>query len=88
MKSAYERAMERHGGDAIEKLNDAQRAEIAEIESKSKAKIAETELGFKDKIRAATDSAARETLRAQMADELRSVRERADRAKDVVRKAK
>jgi hypothetical protein len=79
--------MERFGGDEIQKLTDEQRAEIAEIESKAKAKVAETELGFKDKIKAATDGAEREKLRGQMADELRSIRERAERAKDKVRKS-
>ncbi len=45
MKSAYERAMERFGqGDAGPALTDAQRAELAAVGDRFKAKIAEREL--------------------------------------------
>ena len=51
MKSAYELAMERlsKASPGI-KLTDAQKKEIAELESKCAAKIAERELMIKDEI--------------------------------------
>lgn len=57
MKSAYERAMERFGGDEPEnKLSDEQKAELAEVTEKYKAKIAEKELFLGDLIRKASDT--------------------------------
>jgi hypothetical protein len=51
MKSAYELAMERLNKTApTVKLSDAQKKEIAELESKCAAKIAERELIIKDEI--------------------------------------
>ena len=51
MKSSYELAMERLNKTAPSvKLNDAQKKEIAELESKCAAKIAERELLIKDEI--------------------------------------
>lgn len=55
MKSAYELAMERLNKSAPSvKLTDAQKKEIAELESKCAAKIAERELLIKDEIAKAT----------------------------------
>src|SRR5260221_12386140 len=52
MKSAYELAMERlQKGAPLVPLTDTQRAEIAEIDSTYKAKIAEKELLLKDQIK-------------------------------------
>lgn len=57
MKSAYERAMERFGGDEPEnKLSDEQKAALAETTEKYKAKIAEKELFLGDLIRKATET--------------------------------
>lgn len=57
MKSAYERAMERFGGDEPgNKLSDEQKAELAEVTEKYKAKIAEKELFLGDLIRKASDT--------------------------------
>ena len=51
MKSAYELAMERlNKTSPTVKLTDAQKKEIAELESKCAAKIAERELLIKDEI--------------------------------------
>ena len=55
MKSAYELAMERLNKSAPSvKLTDAQKKEIAELEAKCAAKIAERELMIKDEIAKAT----------------------------------
>jgi hypothetical protein len=51
MKSAYELAMERLNKQAPAfKLSAAQKQEIAELESKYKAKVAEREIGLKEAI--------------------------------------
>ncbi|HEV7868619.1 MAG TPA: hypothetical protein VGO90_13115 [Chthoniobacteraceae bacterium] len=55
MKSAYELAMERLENQAPSAiLTEAQKAEIAEIDSTYKAKIAEQELFLKDRVAEAT----------------------------------
>jgi hypothetical protein len=54
MKSAYELAMERLNKSApTVKLTDAQKREIADLESRYKAKLAERELGLQDELNAA-----------------------------------
>jgi len=51
MKSAYELAMERLGKSSpTVKLTDQQKADIAELENRYKAKIAEREIFVKDEI--------------------------------------
>jgi len=51
MKSAYERAMERFGGDQpVPSLTHSQKAALAEIDDKFKAKVAEKELFLGDLI--------------------------------------
>ena len=44
MKSAYELAMEKFGGNATPKLTDQQKAEIAEVDNRFKAKFAVAEI--------------------------------------------
>lgn len=51
MKSSYEIAMERLNKTApVTKLSAGQKKQIAELEMKSKAKVAERELALKDEI--------------------------------------
>jgi len=51
MKSSYELAMERLNKQTpTPKLSAAQKTQIAELESKYKAKVAEREIGLKDAI--------------------------------------
>jgi len=70
MKSAYELAMERMGGEAQE-LTNAQKTAIEEIDSKMKAKIAEMEIMFDQQLATETDPAkaafAQQTKQEQMA---------------------
>jgi len=57
MKSSYELAMERLNKTApTTKLSADQKRQIAELESKCKAKIAERELALKDEITAAASA--------------------------------
>jgi len=79
MKSAYELAMERlEQSEATVKLTDAQKAQISEIDSTYKARIAEKELFLQEKIREMRlvgNYSEMENLEAQLATELRRLRE-------------
>ena len=79
MKSAYELAMERlEKGAPTVTLSDEQKAQIAEIDSGYKAKIAEKELFLQGKIRDAGLAGSFEELEAlekQLAAEIRRLQE-------------
>lgn len=79
MKSAYELAMERlEKGAPSVKLTDEQKAQIAEIDSSYKARIAEKELFLQGKIREASSSGTYEELEKlekQLAMEIRRLQE-------------
>ncbi len=86
MKSAYELAMEKLGGDATPKLTDQQKAEIAEIDNRCKAKIAETEVMSQQQIdQAGDDSAKVEQVREALSTEIRRMREKAEVQKNKIR---
>ncbi len=89
MKSAYELAMERLEKSApTVRLTDEQKAQIAEIDSTYKARIAEKELFLRDKIREAGlsgNSQEFEQLEAQLAAEVRRLREDCEGKKAKVR---
>ena len=91
MKSSYELAMERFGdGDDSKALTDEQKAAIAEIEVKYKAKIAERKI-FLEKSLAdalATESEGEaEEIRRQIAEEVSALEEEAEQAKEKIRQA-
>ena len=71
MKTAYELAMERLNKNApAVKLSDAQKKELAELDSKYAAKIAEREIALNAEIaKAAGDVATEESLREQLITE-------------------
>jgi hypothetical protein len=77
MKSAYELAMERlNKSSPTVKLTDEQKKEIAELESKSAAKIAERELFIKGEIAKAVnkgDFEAVEQLEKQLVSDRKSI---------------
>src|ERR1700730_4393299 len=89
MKSAYELAMERlQKGAPVAPLTDAQRAEIAEIDSTYKAKIAEKELLLKDQIKKEMQAGHLnevEPLQQQLATELRRLQEECESRKEKIR---
>jgi hypothetical protein len=89
MKSAYELAMERLQKNApVAPLTDEQRAEIAEIDSTYKAKIAEKELLLKDQIKKEAQAGnfkEVESLQQQLAMEMRRLQEEAESRKEKVR---
>ena len=89
MKSAYELAMERlEKGAPTVKLTDEQKAQIAEIESQCKARIAEKELFLKQKMREAQTSGnfeEMEQLEKQLAIELRRLQSDCEEKKEKLR---
>jgi len=93
MKSAYELAMERlerEDPDAATPLTDAQKAELAKIEKRFKAKKAERKV-FLDqqlaKARAEGDREGVQQLERQITDELARLDEEKEAEKDRVRQA-
>ena len=89
MKSAYELAMERLEKSAPSvSLSDAQKAELAEIDSTYKARIAEKELFLRDKIREAQRGGKfeeAETLETQLATEVRRLHQDCEEKKGKLR---
>ena len=89
MKSAYELAMERlQKASPSLSLTEEQKNELAEVDSKYQAKIAEKELFLKDQIRKAqTDGKADEidSLQKQLVSEVRRLREECEAKKEKVR---
>src|SRR5262249_54858600 len=93
IKSAYELAMERmnKGGQPTVKLTDAQKKQIAELDSVYKAKIAELELRLKPKIdeaRMAGNEEEADKLRTELGIGSQSLREELETKKEKVRQSK
>jgi len=92
MKSAYELAMERLGKSApLTKLTDAQKKEIAEIESRYAAKIAEREIFLKEEVTKAMhkgDYEAVEQLEKQLVNERKALNDEKEEKKEKVREGK
>jgi hypothetical protein len=89
MKSAYELAMERlNKSSPAAKLTDQQKKEIAELESKYKAKIAERELFVEgERIKAIDkgDAEAVEQLERQLVSDRKSLQSELEEKKEQVR---
>ena len=88
MKSAYELAMERlNKSSPTVKLSDAQKKEIAELESKYAAKIAAREIALKGEMASAADDVEKENgLREQLAMERKKLQAELEEKKERVRK--
>ncbi len=89
MKTAYELAMERLGKTSpTVKLTDEQKKELAELESKYTAKLAERELFLKGEIAKAIDKGdaeAVEQLEKQLLSDRKSLRAECEEKKEKVR---
>ena len=89
MKSAYELAMERlHQTSPSLSLTEEHKKELAEIESKYRAKIAEKELFLRDQIRKAqTEGKADDidSLEKQLASDVRRLHEECEASKEKMR---
>jgi hypothetical protein len=87
MKTAYELAMERLNKTApAKKMSETQKQELAELDSKYAAKIAEREIALKDEIaKAAGDFEKMETLQQQLLAERKKLQAELDEKKEQVR---
>jgi hypothetical protein len=89
MKSAYELAMERlNKSSPTLKLTEKQKKEIAELDSKYQAKIAEREIGLKDEIVKASNQGDWETmekLEKQLVHERKKLQSELEEKKEKVR---
>ena len=92
MKSSYELAMERLNKNAPSaKLSDEQKKQLAELDSKYKAKIAEREIflnGERAKVIAKGEFEAIEQLDKQLVSERKSLQVELEEKKEKVRRAK
>jgi hypothetical protein len=87
MKSSYELAMERMGG-GDKPLNDEQKAKIAEIDSKYKAKIAERKIFLEKSVQDAIakgDQSEADEARQILAKEVSKLEDKAEAEKDKIR---
>ena len=89
MKSAYELAMDRlEKQSPSSKLTDAQKLQIAEIESMARAKIAEKELFLREQMTKALangDPQAAQQIEQQLAREIRGINSDMEERKAAVR---
>jgi hypothetical protein len=92
MKSAYELAMERLQKQAPSiTLTDEQKAQIADVESLYKSRIAERELFLKEQIakaQATGDLGEVAQIERQLASELKRLREECEEKKERVREGR
>jgi chromosome segregation ATPase len=90
MKSSYELAMERLNKVApANKLTDAQKKELAELDSKYGAKIAEREIALRGEIaKVAADLEKVEVLQKQLTGERKKLQAELEEKKEQIRSAK
>lgn len=92
MKSAYELAMERlNKTSPAVKLSTGQKKQLAELDSKYAAKIAEREISLKgeiDKAAASGDAENAEKLRQQLVDDRKKLQSELEDKKEQVRNSR
>ena len=92
MKSAYELAMERlNKSQPMAKLTERQKADIADLDSKYAAKIAEREILLKDRIGEAAqggDFEKQQELEAELARERKALQTEGEEKKERVHSRK
>ena len=84
MKSAYELAMERLGGESHE-LSDAQKQAIAVIDQKTKAKVAETEIMFEQQLASEKDPARAALIEQTRQEQIARIRSDSEAEKERIR---
>ena len=85
MKSSFELALERTGGN-LNKIDDAKKSKIAEIEIKFKSKIAEAELAAKERLlKARGDREKIEQIQSDLDVEIASINSKSEREKNKIR---
>jgi hypothetical protein len=90
MKSSYELAMERlNKNSPATKLTEAQKKQLAELDSKYTAKIAEREIALNGEIaKAADDFQKEESLREQLITDRKKLLAELEEKKEQVRRGK
>jgi hypothetical protein len=87
MKSAYELAMERLNKNAPPvKLSDAQKKELAELDSRYAAKVAEREIALNSEIAKTDDPETAQALREQLVAERKKIQAELEDRKERVRR--
>jgi hypothetical protein len=84
MKSAFELALERTGG-ALNDLEEEKKKKITEIDKIAKAKLAELEISYDEKLKKATSQQDIEQIKDDMAVERASILSKSERDKEAVR---
>lgn len=84
MKSAYELAMERVGGES-KKITEDQKKAIAEIDSKMKASIAETEIMFDQQLTKDPDPAKAAFAQQTRLQQISKIKQNAEAEKEAIR---
>lgn len=90
LKSAWELAMERMGGDesSSRNLSDAQKNDMARIDQTAKAKIAEIEIMAKSRVAEAdSDPEAVEKVVAEKNADIKRIQEKAELEKEKIRRS-
>ena len=90
MKSSYELAMERMAGGDDKPLSEEQKAKIAEIDSKYKAKIAERKIFLEKNLSDAQAQGNEEEItliRRQLNDEIFELEAKSESEKDKIRES-
>jgi hypothetical protein len=87
MKTAWELALEKSGG-VLNELSDGQKEAINEIDKKCKAKLAEMDLAYTQKLQHTTDYKEIEQIKEDMAVERASIMSKAKRDKENIRNGK
>jgi hypothetical protein len=85
MKSAYEVAMERFGGET-QKLSEEQKTAIADIDSRMKAKVAEIEIMFDQQLATEADPAKAGLIQQTRQQQIAKTRANAEEEKENVRR--
>ena len=89
MKSSYELAMERLNKNApTKKLTEAQKKQLAELDSKYAAKIAGREIALETEIAKAEDFEKEESLREQLVTERKKLQAELEEKKEQIRSGK
>lgn len=86
MKSAFELAMERLGGDPLRDVSEACKQGLAEVDRVYDARVAQAKFDASARLAKATTAEAAEQTRQDLAVELASLERRRERDKDAIRK--
>ncbi|MBR0458715.1 MAG: hypothetical protein IJJ26_05730 [Victivallales bacterium] len=86
MKTAFELAMERFGGGPLKKYTDEQKAQLAELDRKFEAQIAQAKFAAQDRLSKAGDDPAKiQQINDDLLVEVRSLEEKRDHQKQKLR---